>query len=787
MSSMTKTAGNSVAVAALTFLFTLCLWSCGSDPGQNDSADSDTNDVLQSDETDATDNDGTSGGDSEEVISTECQDDELEPSTMNQPIGVDESTTFSQLVICRFTDDWFAIDLFEGDVVTVTMSYDFTAGDLDIALIDEFYQSLGSSATDSTETITYSATSPMRVLLRVYTIGHAENSYDLEVTISSFDEGCANDPEEPNPTMETATEASPPYELQTRLCFDDRDWFQFDVPAGEMAAAVIAFSHRVGDLDMRAYFSNQPGTVAYEAESDTDNESIAFGPYEEGVTVYLEIYGYDGAFNTYQLTIATFSSDTVPVEVSGEVTYEDQEYNANGFTGELAIQPARGFVVEIVRELDDLVVASTTTDDEGLFVVETQTHLVLPYYVRALTRLGELGLDSEVRDRSRADAVYAMGSDSFSVSEPSSVVRNVTARADLPAGGAFNILDTVWAGFEVITRHIDEPTHPLLVRWQQGMAFLCRSCYSDDTISLGGAVDDPDEYDDDIILHEFGHFFVDRHSIDSSPGGSHFGEQTNPLLAYSEGLATFFSSNVRGTPTYVDNYFDGYRSMNIETADEDPEQFYGTEDGSVTGDVSEFLVAAILWDAMDPTHQDEPFDQLEMGEVGVFEVVVDYITLGERPDMGVGGVDLADWLNGFGCLFPESADGIAQLCEEDRDFPWTPDDLDCPAEKPNLASPLRLVQREGRLWIETEHAHIGGDDLMLVSDMGYGWQQWEIACPVFPCDTGIASDTNGVFVVSPTRGQQPFRAGSWTGPAATNRLLGGRLVTGPNGMIREYR
>ena len=84
--------------------------------------------------------------------------------------------------------------------------------------------------------------------------------------------------------------------------------------------------------------------------------------------------------------------------------------------------------------------------------------------------------------------------------------------------GAFNILNATALGFKQIANHSDEIAPILTFTWDLDQAVSCGSCYSNDRIRLGGQVEDPDHYDDHIILHEMGHFFTDRWSIDDSRG-----------------------------------------------------------------------------------------------------------------------------------------------------------------------------------------------------------------------------------------------------------------------------
>ena len=89
--------------------------------------------------------------------------------------------------------------------------------------------------------------------------------------------------------------------------------------------------------------------------------------------------------------------------------------------------------------------------------------------------------------------------------------------------GALNILSMIAEGYEVISNYSDIIGPPLTITWTLDEPVSCGSCYVGNKILLGGQVEDPDHYDDHIILHEMGHFFTDRWSLDNSPGGPHRG------------------------------------------------------------------------------------------------------------------------------------------------------------------------------------------------------------------------------------------------------------------------
>ncbi len=107
----------------------------------------------------------------------------------------------------------------------------------------------------------------------------------------------------------------------------------------------------------------------------------------------------------------------------------------------------------------------------------------------------------------------------------------ILGRSVRSEGGAFNIAAVAREAFEFYAPYVGAAAPTLTYRWERGRAFGCGSCYGGDVVSLGGGEDDTDEYDDVIVLHELGHYFVDHYSHDDSPGGLspiHISEPTTP-------------------------------------------------------------------------------------------------------------------------------------------------------------------------------------------------------------------------------------------------------------------
>ena len=359
-----------------------------------------------------------------------------------------------------------------------------------------------------------------------------------------------------------------------------------------------------------------------------------------------------GADDSYRYAVADLSlpegqrpaSAGNASRLAGVVTYDDRPYDTEGFTGSLRSAPAQHVVVEWVEGASGAVIAQTITDADGRFALEAGTAPRAPSYVRALAAGRVRGLKTVVRDRGEGEgAVYALRTP-IQDTLPSYVVLH--APASSPIAGAFNITDVATEGLRFLVPWLaPDATGTLTWRWQAGMAFRCGSCYRDNVISVGGAVEDPDEFDDDILLHELAHWFVHNFSADSSPGGPHRERRVSPQLAYAEGLAYFLAGLIRGTPHIVDNYHGarrwidmaGLRQNGVSVAN-----MRGTSDGTLSGTHREELVSGVLWHAWQPGTRG--WDRLAIGTEGHMHILTALLRPSRPlPDVGAAGIDLADW------------------------------------------------------------------------------------------------------------------------------------------------
>ena len=137
---------------------------------------------------------------------------------------------------------------------------------------------------------------------------------------------------------------------------------------------------------------------------------------------------------------------------------------------------------------------------------------------------------------------------------------------------------------------------------------------------LGDANTDTDEYDESIIIHEWGHYFQSILSRDNSVGGSHSsGELLDFRVAFSEGWANAFSGLAGGIDRYQDtsgtNQGGGF-SLPLENG-------FSEAQGAVKGWYSEDSVQSIVFDLFDSGPADD--DQVTLPVTLMIDSLVDYL------------------------------------------------------------------------------------------------------------------------------------------------------------------
>jgi hypothetical protein len=163
----------------------------------------------------------------------------------------------------------------------------------------------------------------------------------------------------------------------------------------------------------------------------------------------------------------------------------------------------------------------------------------------------------------------------------------------------FAVLDSVQQGTALVLSQVPDADFPELTIDWSSTNIGSQTFYSSGPVRrivLTGEVNvDTDEYDEAVILHEFGHYIDDSFARSDSPGGAHsFGDRLDMRLAFGEGLATALSSMARGSPNYFDSFGPSQANAGRFILEND--------DPTAEGWYSEISTQELLWDLFDSSN-----------------------------------------------------------------------------------------------------------------------------------------------------------------------------------------
>lgn len=296
----------------------------------------------------------------------------------------------------------------------------------------------------------------------------------------------------------------------------------------------------------------------------------------------------------------------------------------------ISTDPVRGATIQAVYTGG---VRSTVTDATGDYslCVPENTNMVIRARAEMLRTGGQPSWDFTVVDNTSSKALYAIETSSFnsgSVTIPDKDLHaddNWTGAEYGPnyAAGPFAILDSVYNAFQkVVAECTGARFPPLKINWSvdnvpasgdPASGQITTSLFDGTEIYILGAEDiDTDEYDEHVVIHEWGHYFEEYFSRADSIGGSHSGgDVLDVRVAFSEGFGNAFSAMVTNSPDYNDsagnNQAFGF-DLNIES-----------NSCSNAGWYNECSAQSILYDLYDSANDDAT--SLDFGPI--FDVLTD--------------------------------------------------------------------------------------------------------------------------------------------------------------------
>jgi hypothetical protein len=361
--------------------------------------------------------------------------------------------------------------------------------------------------------------------------------------------------------------------------------------------------------------------------------------------------------------------------VQGFVTYEKIPATLQGLRFSASERrPAVGVTLEVVVPTTpganppfNPVLGRAVSNESGFY----QVRLALPdptvVYVRVRAECDNARVLSPF-----GGALYTYRLGDFSLDPDQTVTQDLALTDSDRSSGPFNILADIRAANAVVRAAAPETVIPPVtiywaVNYRNGTFFSpsTRSLYL-----LGDRGIDSEEFDDSVILHEYGHFLAASFSRDDSMGGTHaLGDRLDPCTAFSEGWASFLGQAVLNDPTYIDTY--GSNGSVVFTFNLEP----NAPSWDKPGYWSEFTVASSLWDLADAAV--DPGDELALG----FGPIWKALTGGLRSETKVYLIDFCDVLARDNADKPPVLAGLTAILNERR-ISYTP------GAKPSVPNPF---------------------------------------------------------------------------------------------------
>ncbi len=324
------------------------------------------------------------------------------------------------------------------------------------------------------------------------------------------------------------------------------------------------------------------------------------------------------------------------IKISGTITYDrvplkQGDYGVIGLDyNNIKRERGKNLYIKALDE-NGAVLYTTTSDNRGRYRVYVPENT--PVKIRVYARMYKKDLwDVVVVDNTNMNSNYIMeGSLINSGTVPT--IRDLHASSGWSGeaytgnrtAAPFAILDSINRVMQKVLKAKPDIKFPkLTVNWSvnnvagggdRSLGQIITSNYDGEgnLWILGDANSDTDEYDDHIIIHEWGHFFEDKFSRSDSIGGPHSsGDSLDIRVAFGEGWGNALSAIATDNPIYFDTSGYGQSSgwsMNIESAEhENPGWF------------SEASIQRILYDLYD--NNPDGGDNLHLGLKPIIEAMV---------------------------------------------------------------------------------------------------------------------------------------------------------------------
>ncbi len=333
--------------------------------------------------------------------------------------------------------------------------------------------------------------------------------------------------------------------------------------------------------------------------------------------------------------VVNVSIPGIPVSVLGKATFDRVQHNtsSNGldFSNPI-VAPIRGAVVELL-DGNGALLQSTVADANGDYRFDSvNSSSTIRVRVKAqLLKTGAPSWNFRVVDNTSSGALYSIVSANQVVGATDltlnlhAAVGTGTTYQTVRAAAPFAILDSVYSTVQkVLTSRPSLNFVALDLNWSvnnttasgnPAIGDIGTSFFNGSAIYiLGKADNDTDEFDDHVVIHEWGHYFEHNFSRSDSIGGPHSsGDRLDPRVAFGEGFGNAWSGIVTDDPFYRDSSGTNSGVGFVINVDNNP--FFESP-----GWASESVVQSILYDLYDGGV--ESGDDIELGLTPVLDILM---------------------------------------------------------------------------------------------------------------------------------------------------------------------
>lgn len=194
--------------------------------------------------------------------------------------------THSGAIVASGGEDYYKVDLDQGQDLTVSMRFIHDSADLDLEVYGPSRNRMGSSAsTSNSEQVSITAQQSGTHYIKIYSFGSGTAQYTLDVSPT----GSGNMESEPNGDFSNADDVTAGSYIGAVR--PDYDYFAVDLDQGDYLNTSLRFVHDVADLDLEVYSPNR--NLIANSVSDTDDENVALTAQQSG-TYYINISSSQG-------------------------------------------------------------------------------------------------------------------------------------------------------------------------------------------------------------------------------------------------------------------------------------------------------------------------------------------------------------------------------------------------------------------------------------------------------------------------------------------------------------